>query len=238
MSRKTVVTVPRSSTSIGRWDKSCHLKERGLDDNTVVIFTSDNGSRAQGEGGSNGPLRGHKAETWEGGQRLPCIVRWPGQIDAGQTCAKSRHRSTFCQLSSVLLVVPCPATALLMVKMCGRCGLMRATSPHEAFYYMHMGSFRAVRQGNWKLHVSRQRWMNCEDEITAGPELYNLADDLAETTNVADQHPEVVAQLQALIDAKRQELGDRNLGITGSGVRPIGYVKTMIASLTMAIITQ
>ena len=62
------------------------LKSLGLDDNTLVIFTSDNGSRARDEGGSNSPLRATKGTTWEGGQRVPCLMRWPGKIPAGEVC--------------------------------------------------------------------------------------------------------------------------------------------------------
>ena len=62
------------------------LKELGIDENTIVIFTSDNGSRLQNQGGSNGDLRGRKGQTWEGGQRVPCIIRWPGNIEAGSVC--------------------------------------------------------------------------------------------------------------------------------------------------------
>ena len=64
------------------------LKALGLDDNTLVLFTSDNGSRARDEGGSNGPLRATKGTTWEGGQRVPLIARWPGRIPAGTTCSE------------------------------------------------------------------------------------------------------------------------------------------------------
>ena len=63
-----------------------HLKQLGIDDDTLVIFTSDNGSRARDEGGSNQPCRGTKSETWEGGFRVPCIMRWPGQVTPGSTC--------------------------------------------------------------------------------------------------------------------------------------------------------
>ena len=60
------------------------LKELGIDENTIVIFTSDNGSRLQNQGGSNGNLRGGKGQTWDGGQRVPCIIRWPGKINEGE----------------------------------------------------------------------------------------------------------------------------------------------------------
>ena len=65
------------------------LKAQGMDENTLVIFTSDNGSRAAGEGGSNAPLRGTKRTTWEGGMRLPCIMRWPAEIPMGSVCSQN-----------------------------------------------------------------------------------------------------------------------------------------------------
>ena len=64
------------------------IKRLGLDDNTIMIFASDNGLRARDEGGSNDPLRGVKGTTWEGVMRVPCIVRWPGRIAAGHVCSE------------------------------------------------------------------------------------------------------------------------------------------------------
>jgi arylsulfatase A-like enzyme len=96
-------------------------------------------------------------------------------------------------------------------------GQADATSPHEAFYYFHVGSLEAVRRGRWKLHVRKRA-----DEIN---ELYDLHEDIAESRNVYDDHTEVVEELTGLIEAKRRELGDRALGIEGSDVRPVGRVE-------------
>jgi arylsulfatase A-like enzyme len=200
-----------------------HLKTVGLDENTLVIFTSDNGSRVNDEGGSNGPLRGTKAETWEGGQRLPCIVRWPGSIPAGQTCNAISASIDFLPTLVNIAGGEVPDDRPIDGQDVHHVWTGSTTeSPHEAFYYMHHASIRAVRRGPWKLHVTRKR--QSYEELHVICELYNLEKDIAETTDVAEHHPEIVAQLQALIDAKRQELGDRDHNIVGSAVRPIGHV--------------
>ena len=154
-----------------------HVKRLGLDENTLIIFTSDNGSRARGEGGSNGLLRGHKAETWEGGQRLPCIVRWPGQVAAGQACSEISASIDF--LPTLVQLKPvgwCRMIMRLTVGMYGRFGLTRPhRRPMKHFIitctWAVCGQF--VR-GPWKLHVSRQRWLRSEEELQDGPELYHL----------------------------------------------------------------
>ncbi len=195
------------------------LRQLGLEENTIVIFTSDNGSRARNEGGSNDPLRGTKGTTWEGGQRLPCIVHWPAAVPAGTTSSEVATSMDFLPTLVGLAGGSVPddrtidgrdITPLLT-------GQSDATSPHEAFYYFHVGSLEAVRRGRWKLHVRKRA-----DEIN---ELYDLHEDIAESRNVYDDHPEVVAELTGLIEAKRRELGDRALGIEGSDVRPVGRVE-------------
>lgn len=200
-----------------------HLKEVGLDEDTIVIFTSDNGSRARGEGGSNGPLRGTKAETWEGGQRLPCIVRCPGFIPAGETCSEINASIDFLPTCVDLAGGALPEQVIdgKNIRTLWE-HPAEATSPHDAFFYMHHASVRAVRQGPWKLHLARKAQPRHELEIVC--ELYHLENDLAETTNVAEAHPDIVAQLTELIEQKRQELGDADHGIIGHSVRPIGRV--------------
>ncbi len=194
------------------------LRRQGLDANTLVIFTSDNGSRANNEGGSNAPLRGGKGSTWEGGQRLPCIMRWPAAIPPGQTC-----RELVCSLDFLPTFVELAGGTVSTERIVdGRSivPLMRgesgAASPHEAFYYYTGGNLEAVRSGPWKLHFRKHR------ELVSA--LYNLESDIGETTDVQDANPEVVARLAALAEAMRLRLGDRAQGIPGSERRPIGSV--------------
>jgi arylsulfatase A len=194
------------------------LKRQGLDENTLVVFTSDNGSRANNEGGSNAPLRGTKATTWEGGQRLPCIMRWPAAIPAGRTCAELVTSMDF--LPTFVGLAGGTVSAERILDGRDMAPLMRAepgaTSPHEAFYYYSQGSLEAIRCGNWKLHVRKQG-----EPFSA---LYNLAADLGETTDLLAEQPEVVERLTAMAETMRARLGDRALGIAGCERRPIGQV--------------
>ncbi|MEQ9163487.1 MAG: sulfatase, partial [Ilumatobacter fluminis] len=148
------------------------LRRLGLDEDTIVIFTSDNGSRARDEGGSNEPLRGVKGETWDGGLRVPFIVRWPGHVPAGSECSAVTSAidllPTFASLAGGALpdrpIDGNDITPLLD----GTDGDL-----DRVFAYYRGNALAAVRQGRWKLHVARG------DESVE--ELYDLVDDVGET---------------------------------------------------------
>ncbi len=197
------------------------LKRQGLDENTLVIFTSDNGSRARNEGGSNDPLRGTKGTCWEGGQRVPMIARWPGRIPAGRTCSAVCSAMDFLPTFVGLAGGAPPSDRVID----GRdiFPLMEGVSdnsPHGAFYYFHVGGLQAVRKGKWKLHVARGRGWDNQEPIN--PELYDLQADIAESQDVAAAHPGIVADLTALADKARHELGDHATGAEGAARRPKG----------------
>ncbi len=195
------------------------LQSLGLDDNTLVIFTSDNGSRARDEGGSNAPLRSTKGTTWEGGQRVPCIMRWPGVIPAGTECNELALSMDLHPTIAAITGATLPSDRTIDGKDIRP--LMQAEkdaeSPHESFFYYKRNSIEAVRSGQWKLHIRKD-----DEEIQ---QLYNLESDIGETENLYAQHPEIVADLQTKIDACRRELGDDATGISGANVRPIGRVE-------------
>lgn len=194
------------------------LKRQGLDENTLVIFTSDNGSRLQDQGGSNGALRGRKGQTWDGGQRVPCIMRWPGKIPAGEVRNELTSSIDFFGTIAGLTGAELPqdrTTDTVDVS-----PLMFATEPTESprseFFYYAGNTLEAVRDDRWKLHVRK-----LDDEIN---ELYDLRADIRETVNVFDQHPDVVARLTGLIESCRHDLGDKVNGIKGNDVRPSGRI--------------
>ncbi len=201
------------------------LKQLGLDENTLVIFTSDNGSRANGEGGSNAPLRGTKAETWEGGQRVPFIVRWPGKVPAGKVCHELVTAMdllpTLARLAGTTepqdRVMDGRDIAPLLFDKPG------ARSPHESFFYYRHESLHAVRKGKWKLHFLQA--VGFAKPQAVAPELYDLDRDVGEQHNVAAAHPEVVAELTALAEQARQDLGDAFTGVVGRGRREPGRVE-------------
>lgn len=191
------------------------LKQLGLDDNTLVIFTSDNGGRGT-HGGSNGPLRGAKQSTWEGGQRVPCIMRFPGRIRPGQVSGEVATAMDFLPTFAELAGTNPPGDRIID----GRSILSllngQGSSPHNAFFYWRRDCLEAVRSGRWKLHVAK----GDRDVL----ELYDLRTDIGEQHNVAAEHPDVVAALQAKLDACREDLGDDRTGRVTDRCRPIGRV--------------
>jgi arylsulfatase A-like enzyme len=200
------------------------LRELGLDDDTVVIFTSDNGSRGV-DGGSNAPLRGAKATTWEGGMRVPCLVRWPGRVAPGRTTGEV---ASSLDLYPTLAAI-CGAAVPDDRPIDGRdiTGLLvdpEAPSPHEAFLYYWMNDLEAVRVGRWKLHLAKHG-----QAFTA---LHDLDADPVEAHDVAEANPDVVAALAAHAERAREVLGDARTGRVGREVRPAGRVADPVALTT------
>lgn len=200
------------------------LRRLGIEEDTVVIFTSDNGSRDKGEGGSNAPLRGEKGTTWEGGFRVPCLFRWPGHVDAGSLSSVVTTAMDLFPTIAAIAGADLPSHRTIDGRditpvLEGKKALL-----HEAFFYYHGNNLAAVRAGVWKLHIWR----------SGAPvdELYNLEEDIGESRNVFDQRRDVVTHLRALADEARQDLGDAVQGIAGSGVRSVGRVENPVPLTT------
>lgn len=201
------------------------LSKLGLDENTLVIFTSDNGSRARDEGGSNAPLRGRKAQTWEGGQRVACIVRWPGKIPGGRVCDELVTSMDFMPTLAGIAGTSEPRDRTIDGKDIRSIWFDEpgAESPHEVFFYYARGNMAAVRKGKWKLHFIEGSAFG--GDLEPNPQLYDLESDIGEQNNVYDKHPDIVKELEAAAEAGREELGDALHSIEGTGCRPIGRVK-------------
>ncbi len=200
------------------------LKSEGLDNNTLVLFTSDNGSRQKG---SNDPLRGKKGRTDEGGMRVPCVVRWPGKIPAGSSSGEITATIDLLPTFAKLAGTNAPTDRTIDGKNIWPIlsGQPQARSPHEAFYYYQMDQLQAVRSGPWKLFVAmdakKRNWGKPEP---AQPlKLFNLATDIHEDTNLATAKPDVVKRLLALAEKARQDLGDTDR--PGAGQRKAGWVE-------------
>ena len=194
------------------------LKSLGQDEDTLIIFTSDNGSRCRDEGGSNGALRGTKGTTWEGGQRVPCIMRWPGKIPAGTVCGGLATAMDLFPTLAGLAGASIPQDRIIDgidIKSLLVSGDAEP-SPRETFFYYHGNKLEAVRQRSWKLHVRKG-----DEDIR---ELYDLAADPGETNNVCEDHPGITMQLLACLAVCREDLGDASHGIAGRNVRAIGEV--------------
>jgi arylsulfatase A len=195
------------------------LRDLGLADNTLLIFTSDNGSRCRGEGGSNGVLRGTKGTTWEGGQRVPCIMRWPAGIPPGTECRALATAMDFLPTFAALAGAATPTDRVIDGRDIRELMVSggQAASPHESFFYYLCNRLEAVRAGRWKLHVRKG-----EQVLRA---LYDLDADPGETSNLHEAEPAVVQELEERLAACREDLGDECEGVTGANVRPIGRVE-------------
>ncbi len=185
------------------------LVELGIDDNTVVLFFSDNGGTRSTDSYkvSNAPLRGGKATMWEGGFRV-CSLAWgPGLIPAG---SESNELTTSMDLYPTFAKLAggnIPQARILDGKditpiLTGEAG---AKTPHEAFFYRRASIFYAVRSGPWKLFV--KDYKQGKNNLPAGT-LFNLHDDIGETTDVSEANPDVVARLQKLAEASIADIGD------------------------------
>lgn len=195
------------------------LRRLGLERRTLVLFTSDNGpwiERHLGDyGGSPGPLRGFKMSTWEGGLRVPGIVRWPGRVAAGRVsdgmAATLDVLPTFAALAGAL---PPPQATLDGVNLADWLADPTTPSPRRRFYYFGFTHLQAVREGRWKLVLSRPAappwtsWYARMIDAVPAPELYDLAFDPGENRDVSQQNPEIVARLLEVAEAVRGELGD------------------------------
>jgi len=203
------------------------LKAEGLDEQTLVIFTSDNGS-AREKQGSNLPLRGRKGRTDEGGMRVPCVAWWPGQIPANTSSDEVTSTIDLLPTCAALCGGNLPQVHPIDGKNIWPIlhGDTDAKSPHEAFYYYQMDQLQAVRSGDWKLFLEldakKRNWGKPEGKTTL--KLFNLRQDIHEDHNVAAEHPQVVEQLLSYAAAARADLGD--VDHPGAGQRKAGWVET------------
>jgi len=196
------------------------LADLGLDEKTLVIFTSDNGARWTSVNG-NAPLRGCKNTTWEGGLRVPCIMRWPGRIPQGTTCTSLATAMDFYPTLAALGSATVPTDRVIDGRDIRPLMLEpdSARSPHEVFFYYQGDALEAVRDDRWKLHVAKR------GDAAAMPALFDLRADVGETRNLYTDHPEVVSRLEAHLERCREDLGDARTGQPGTRIRPVGRVE-------------
>lgn len=192
------------------------LKRLGLDENTLVIFTSDNGANYAG---SNGKLNGVKYTTMEGGHIVPAMFKWPGVIPSGQDSQATLTSMDLFPLFADIAGAQLPKDRTIDGK--NILNILRGqsqTSPHEVLYYYNGTNLQAVRKGRWKLHLprtiadqpfwhenSKGRRIHTElDHVL----LFDLANDRGEKNNVAEQYPEIVVSFDSEILHARTVLGD------------------------------
>jgi arylsulfatase A len=218
------------------------LQRLRLEENTLVVFTSDNGPwLLYGDHvGSALPHREGKGTTWNGGTCVPCLMEFPGRIAGGSTC--SQLASTLDVLPTVAALAGSPAVRNGAVN--GRridghdlAALLNdptAPTPRETFFHYWQRELHAVRKGPWKLHLPHTSFTITQPGKDGKPgksqptqvplSLYHLGRDVGEHNDVKDAHPDVVKDLLALADRARADLGDSLTNVAGSGVRSPGRV--------------
>ena len=201
-------TIEEIDWSVGEIMKA--LRKNNLDENTLVIYTSDNGpwKLKEGRGGSAHPLRGYKFQTYEGGMRVPCIMSWKGKIPSGTVCdeigATIDLLPTFANLAGAKI----PDDRIIDGKniwpiISGQKG---ARSPHDIYYYYKGNRLESARQGKWKVRRSGKKSQSVE--------LYDLDNDIAESKNLSQKNPELIQTILKKMDKfdKDLKLSQRSIG--------------------------
>ena len=188
------------------------LESLGLRDDTLIIFTSDNGSHEM-DGGRNAPLRGKKATTFEGGQRVPCIMYWPRNIKPGRVSDEIVSAIDFLPTFASIVGEKLQGNKIDGLDLSAFISGEVENSPRTTFVYYLRNELQAVRCGDYKLHITRE-----------GKELYNLRDDISEKVNVYGDYPNIVQRLNKIANSYRAQIGDSNFNIKGEEVRPCGRV--------------
>ena len=211
-----------------------------LSKNTIIIFSSDNGPWLNfgNHAGSTAGLREGKGSVWEGGHRVPCIIKWPGVVPEGMINNKlSATIDLFPTIASVCNV-PLPDRTIDGIDLLPIIRGNRESTPRKyLYYYYNVNSLKAVRRDDWKLmlpHTGRTYVgyapgmdgfpgkVNENDTVPLA--LYDLRRDPGERYNVMDHYPEIVKELQAVAEIAREDLGDNITGRVGKNVRMPGKI--------------
>ncbi len=216
------------------------LEKNGLEKNTLVIFTSDNGPWLNfgNHAGSTGGLREGKGNSFEGGQREPCLMRWPGHIAAGTICNKLASTIDILPTLAAITNSPLPEKKIDGVNILPLLLGDENANPRETFlYYYRKNSLEAVREGTWKLVFAHpgQTYIGFKPGVDGFPGktngnfpfeegLYDLRRDPGERYDVKEYYPEVVAELKKLADEARLDLGDDIQQMPGKNRREPGRI--------------
>ncbi len=214
------------------------LEDNGLTNNTWVIYTTDNGPWLNygDHAGSAGGLREGKTTTWDGGQRVPCIMHWPGVIPAGTISNKLAATIDFLPTIAAIVQADLPGKKIDGVSILPLLKGEKGANPRKTIlYYLGAGELRGVRKGNWKLvlphtyrsyeqGIARNGGFPCKRvSVTLDSMmLINMMRDPGERYNVIAQNPEKLEELLEVVEAAREDLGDKLTGRPGKGTRPVG----------------
>lgn len=204
------------------------VKRQGVDERTLVIWTSDNGAvRRNPPQGSNAPYAGWGYSTSEGGMRMPCLVRWPGHIPAGRVCEEVCASLDFLPTMAAFAGAKLDegrkrdgfdARALWL----GEAGA-KSRYDERGFFFYHMSQLQAVRRGPWKVYLPLEKPIRQAGKAEAQAlRLFDVRSDVSEQHEISAENPEVVKALLALAEDARRDLGDVNR--PGVGQREAGHV--------------
>jgi arylsulfatase A len=191
--------ITRLDSDVGRIIQE--LKDQGIDEKTLILFTSDNGDensyyKYTKRFGATGPLKGKKRFLYEGGIRVPMIARWPGRIQPGQTCHTPAAAWDFVATLADLAGVAKPAHSDGISLVPALLGDPEQQQSREYLYWeFHMGKQQAVRMGQWK----GVRFGGTKEPL----ELYDLEADVGESHNVANDHPDIVTRIAVIMEQAR-----------------------------------
>lgn len=219
------------------------LKKNGLDKNTLVIFTSDNGPWLNfgNHAGTTGGLREGKGSSWEGGQRVPCIMKWPGNIPEGKICNKLSGTIDLLPTLAAITEAKLPENKIDGVNILPLLLGDANASPRRSFYYYYnKNSLEAVQKDYFKLVLPHRYRSYCgvlpgkdgwpgkvgTDSVKT-VELYDLRRDPGERYDVKELYPEIVEELQKIVEEARQDLGDDITNRQGSNRRKPGRANGM-----------
>jgi arylsulfatase A-like enzyme len=217
------------------------LKANGVEDNTIIIFNTDNGPWLNfgNHAGSSGGLREGKTTSWEGGQRVPCIVKWPGSVPEGVICNKLASSIDFLPTLASIVDGKLAEHKIDGVNIIDLWkGNLKAEPREEFYYYFGKNNLNGVRKGNWKL-VYPHTYASYEATVPKNDghggrrikmkvdslELYNLMRDPGERYNVIGMYPEIVTELLEVGERARADLGDLNIGVEATGAREVGKLR-------------
>jgi arylsulfatase len=217
------------------------LEKNGIEKNTLVIFTSDNGPWLNfgNHAGTTGGLREGKGTSWEGGQRVPCIMKWPGVIPEGSICNKLASSIDLLPTLAEICGAALPGKKIDGVSLLPLLlGDETANPRREFYYYYQQNTLEAVQRDYWKLVLphkgisyvgaapGKDGWPGKTISVEYKTnELYDLRRDPGENYNVADQYPAIVSELLKIAAEARSDLGDDYTGHPGTNRRKAGTIK-------------
>ena len=216
------------------------LERNGLEKNTLVIFTSDNGPWLNfgNHAGSTGGLREGKGTSWEGGQRVPCFMKWPEVILPGQICNKLSSAIDILPTIAEITDAPLPEKKIDGVSLLPLITGNKTAAPRHVFYYYYQkNTLEAVQRDYWKVILPHKgiSYIGASPGKDGWPgktvsleikqnELYDLRRDPGENYNVAEYYPDIVKELLSIAEEARKDLGDDATGNPGENRRKAGSV--------------